>query len=175
MNGRELNAHDPGFIKLNPNGQVPIIVDEDFVLWESNTIIRYLTARYQRFDLLPKEPRARALVEQWMDWQATDLYLSYREVFYGLVRSPGSVNAERIETSVAVWIDNMRVLNDRLSETCGYVAGATFTLADIPIGIAVNRWFMMPIERPEFAHVSVYYDRLSDREGYRRYGRNGLP
>jgi glutathione S-transferase len=69
----------------------------------------------------------------------------------------------------------MNVLEARLTDTGGHVATPGFTLADIPIGIAVNRWFMTPIERPQLPQVEAYYDRLSDREGYRLYGRNGLP
>src|SRR5271165_4614575 len=88
----------------------------------------------------PKKPVARAVVEQWMDWQATDLYLVYREAFYGLVRAPGSVQADRVKASVSAWVGKMLVLNNRLRESEGYVAGVSFTMADIPIGIAVNRW-----------------------------------
>ena len=58
----------PEFIALNPNATVPVIVDDGFVLWESNAICRYLASEHQRADLLPDEPQARALVEQWMDW-----------------------------------------------------------------------------------------------------------
>ncbi len=173
--GSDLLASDPGFRRLNPNGQVPVIEDGGFVLWESNTIVRYLAAQRRRFDLLPEASPARALVEQWMDWQATDLYLAYREIFYGLVRSPGSVSAARIEICRQAWIEKMAILDERLRGTGSYVAGAEFTLADIPIGIAVNRWFMTPIERPSFEYVKAYYDRLSMREGYRLYGRNGTP
>lgn len=72
--------------RINPNGQVPVLLDGDFALWESNSICRYLAARAQRHDLLPADPRARALVEQWMDWQATNLNSAWRGAFMSRVR-----------------------------------------------------------------------------------------
>ena len=74
------------FLSLNPNGLVPVIKDGDFVLWESNSIIRYLASRYGGEALYPTEPTKRARVDQWMDWQATDLNRSWSYAFLGLVR-----------------------------------------------------------------------------------------
>ena len=76
----------PEFRALNPNAMVPVIVDGDAVLWESNTICRYLAGKAMRDDLLPREPLARARVEQWMDWQGGDLNNAWRYAFMGLVR-----------------------------------------------------------------------------------------
>ena len=84
----------PEFLALNPNALVPVIRDGDFVLWESNTICRYLAGKHGRTDLLPAEPAARARVEQWMDWMATELNTSWRHAFMGLVRkSPAFADA----------------------------------------------------------------------------------
>jgi len=68
----------------------------------------------------------------------------------------------------------MEVLEQQLQHSGGYVAGAEFTLADIPVGLSVNRWFGTPFEHPSLPAVSAYYDRLTEREGFRRYGRNGM-
>ena len=76
---------EDGFLALNPNAMVPVIVDDGFVLWESNTICRYLCNKAQS-DLLPADARARARVEQWMDWQATELNNAWRYAFMALVR-----------------------------------------------------------------------------------------
>ena len=174
--GAELVANTPGFLSINPNGMVPAIEDNGFVLWESNTILRYLAAKHRRQDLLPEDAQDRARVEQWMDWQGSDFLNAWRNAFDGLVRKkPAAADPEVIEASRQAWIGKMAVLESQLAATGGYVAGRSFTLADIPIGIAVNRWFVTPIDRPGFVHVEAYYERLSGREGYRLYGRNGLP
>ncbi|MFN7635271.1 MAG: glutathione S-transferase [Acetobacteraceae bacterium] len=90
----------PTFLALNPNGLVPVLVDGETVLWESNTICRYLAAVAERSDLLPTSPAARARVEQWMDWQATDLNSAWRGAFMGLVRrDPAYADPQRIAAS----------------------------------------------------------------------------
>ena len=87
------DAAAPEFLALNPNGLVPVLIDGDLVLWESNTIIRYLAAAYGPGHLLPEAPRDRALVEKWMDWQATELNNAWRYAFQALVRG-GDFEAE---------------------------------------------------------------------------------
>lgn len=159
----------------NPNGLVPVIVDGDFVLWESHTILRYLVGRYGGAALLPQEPRRRAEVEQWIDWQATDLNSSWRYVFMALVRrDPAFDDPRQIATSTSNWNRMMSILDARLAATQAFVAGADFTLADIPIGLSVNRWFMTPLERPSLPAVLAYYERLSTRPAFRKHGRNGI-
>lgn len=159
----------------NPNGLVPVIVDGDFVLWESHTILRYLVGRYGSPALLPQEPRRRAEVEQWIDWQATDLNSSWRYVFMTLVRrDPTYDDPRQIVASTTNWNRMMSILDARLAATQAFVAGADFTLADIPVGLSVNRWLMTPLERPVLPAVLVYYERLSARAAFLKHGRNGI-
>jgi glutathione S-transferase len=169
-------TNDPEFLALNPNALVPVIVDGDFVLWESNTICRYLAARAGRPDLLPADARSRARVEQWMDWQATELNDAWRYAFMGLVRkSPAHADPAAIAASVENWNRRMGILDAQLARTGAYAAGEVFTLADIVLGLSTHRWFMTPIERPALAAVAAYYERLSVRPGFMRHGRNGVP
>ena len=170
------DTHVPEFLALNPNAMVPVLVDGDAVLWESNTICRYLAGQQGRDDLLPRDALARARVEQWMDWQAGELNNSWRYAFMGLVRrSEAHRDAAAIAASAAAWNRHMAILEDQLAKAGDFVAGATFTLADIVLGLSVNRWFMTPIERPVLPHVQAYYDRLATRPGFRQHGRNGTP
>ena len=170
------DTHVPEFLALNPNGLVPVLVDGDAVLWESNTICRYLAGKQARDDLLPRDPLARARVEQWMDWQAGDLNNAWRYAFMGLVRhSPAHQDAQAVAASAASWNRHMAILERQLEATSEYAAGATFTLADIVLGVSVNRWFMTPIERTELPAVKAYYDRLATRPGFLQHGRNGTP
>jgi glutathione S-transferase len=170
------STETPEFLALNPNGLVPVLKDGGHVLWESNTICRYLVAREQRSDLLPADIAARSLVEQWMDWQATELNNSWRYAFMALVRrSAAHTDPDALAAGVASWNRHMRILDGRLAGTGAYVAGSVFTLADIVLGLSTHRWFMTPIERPALAAVEAYYERLSQRQAFLRHGRNGTP
>jgi glutathione S-transferase len=172
----DLSLQDPSFLQLNPNALVPVIRDGDFVLWESNAICRYLAATAGRTDLLPDRPGPRGLVEQWMDWQATELNNAWRYAFMALVRkSPAHTEANAIKASVHNWNRLMEILNGALERSGAYIAGGDFTLADIVLGLSTHRWFMTPIERPVLASVAAYYERLSQRAASRVHGRNDLP
>lgn len=173
-------TREPAFLALNPNAMVPVLRDGDFVLWESNSIIRYLANQYggQRNPALyPAAARPRARVDQWLDWQAADLNRSWSYAFMALARqSPAHQDAAAITASCRDWAHFMDILERRLQTTGAYVAGAAFTLADIAVGLSVNRWFQTPLDdalRPDLPAVAAYYDRLAARPGYREHGRNG--
>ncbi|WP_347555725.1 glutathione S-transferase [Robbsia sp. KACC 23696] len=164
------------FLTLNPNALVPVIRDGDFVLWESNTIIRYLASRYGDQSLYPLAPEARARVDQWIDWQASDLNRAWSYAFLGLVRqSPAHTAADQIAASIASWTHFMGILEKQLVQTRGFVAGSAFSLADIPIGLSVNRWFGTPFDRPALPAVSDYFARLAESPGFAAHCKNGLP
>lgn len=166
----------PAFLALNPNGLIPVIEDENGVLWESNTICRYLAARHGRVDLLPAEPYARALVERWMDWQATELNPSWRTPFMALIRrDPAFSDPAQLAAGTALWNARMTLLDRQLAATGAYVAGPVFTLADVVIGLSVTRWLLTPIERADLPAVQAYHQRLLERPGYIDHGYNGLP
>jgi glutathione S-transferase len=166
----------PEFTALNPNGMVPVLCDGGFVLWESNTICRYLAGRDGGEALLPTDPQRRALVEQWMDWQATELNNAWRYAFMALVRnSPAHQDPAAIDAGVAAWNRHMAILDRQLERTGAYACGDGFTLADVVLGLSVNRWAMTPITHPPLPAVQAYYDGLARRPGFRRHGRNGIP
>jgi len=162
------STQSPEFLALNPNAMVPVIVDEGgFVLWESNTICRYLAARHGRTDLLPVDAQARARVEQWMDWQAGELNNAWRYAFMARVRrSPDHADAAAIEASVQAWNRHMAVLEAALQRTSAYVCGDCFTLADVVLGLATHRWMATPMERPELPAVARFYGALSQRPAF---------
>ncbi|WP_426323285.1 glutathione S-transferase family protein [Pseudoduganella sp. R-43] len=165
----------PEHVALNPNGLVPVLVDGDFVLWESNSICRYLCGKAGRHDLLPADPPARARVEQWMDWQATDLNASWRYAFMALVRqSPAFADPAQVAASAAAWNRNIGILDRHLAASGPFAAGEQFTLADIVLGLSLNRWLMTPIEHPDYPAVAAYVERLLGRPAYREFGRNGV-
>lgn len=166
----------PEFLALNPHGLVPVIRDGDFVLWESNSILRYLANRYGADPLYPQEPRRRAQVDQWMDWQASDLNSAWRYAFMALVRkSPAHQQPTELAAAVAGWNAHMGRLDRHLDATDAYVAGQDFTLADITIALSVNRWLSTPMERPDYPAVASYFERLRERPGFGAHCDNGAP
>jgi len=171
-----ISPDTPAFRALNPNALVPVLRDGEFVLWESNTICRYLAGRQARADLLPVEPRARARVEQWMDWQATELNSAWRYVFMARVRhSPAHADAQAITASEQAWHHCMRILDGQLERTGAHVTGEAFTLADVVIGLSVQRWLHTPLSHPALPAVQAYRQCLRERPAFLRHGDNGLP
>src|SRR5262245_936080 len=166
----------PEFLALNPNAQVPVIKDGDFVLWESNTICRYLAGKHRRDDLLPQDPVARARVEQWMDWQATELNPPWRYAFYALVRkNPAYSDPDQIRASAEEWNRKMAILERQIDATGAYAAGPVFTVADIPLGLSVHRWRATPIDRPDLPAIKSYRERLSARPAFGKYASDVFP
>jgi glutathione S-transferase len=167
---------DPALLAKNPNRLVPVIQDGDFVLWESNTICRYLAGRQPRSALLPHEPEARARVEQWMDWQATELNSAWRYGFYALVRKdPAYTDPQAIARSVESWNARMRLLDEHFARGGQFITGEHFTLADVVLGLSTHRWLASAIERPHLDAVHGYYQRQSVRPAYRAHAHPDVP
>mgnify|MGYP001231239231 FL=1 len=168
---------EPEFLALNPIAQVPVVIDGDAVMRESNTIVRYLAAKAGREDLYPSDLVKRQQVEQWMDWVAYDLTHALRGAFLGGVLQEAPWNNEWfVGQGRKDLIHDMRIVDAHLKVHGPYLTGDTFTVADIPMGLVVNRWFMVPgFDKPDLPHVAAYYELLSERPGFMAHGRNGLP
>ncbi len=161
------DAKAPEYLALNPNGLVPVVRDGDFVLWESDAIVRYLAQKHGRDDLYPAELRERAVVEQWMNWYGTNFGQSFRYAFHALIRkNPAYDDQGKITESLAACAARVAILDAHLGRTGGFVAGPDFTLADILMGAGVNRWMQMPADKPPCPAVAAYYERLSARPAY---------
>lgn len=161
---------DPQFKALNSAGMIPVIDDDGVVVWESNAIVRYLAASRGRTDLLPAEPAPRAHVEQWMDWQGSDFNNSWRVAFQGLVRkNPAFQDRNAIDASMAQLNAMVGIVDAQLARTGAYIAGGTFTVADIAIGLSLRRWKAIPMTRPDLENVERYYRLLGTRAGFQRY------
>lgn len=165
---------EPEYLALNPNGLIPVLIDGDFVLWESNSICRYLANKQGATALLPTEARARAKVEQWMDWQAGELNNAWRVPFMALVRGQPAT-PEAVEAGIANWNCHMGMLDAQLAKTGAYVTGDGFTLADVVLGLSAQRWKNAPITHAELPAVKAYLQRLGTRPGFAEYVGNGMP
>jgi glutathione S-transferase len=157
------------FLALNPNGLIPVLICNEGVLWESNAICRYLAGQAGRSDLLPESPFARAEVEKWMDWQVSELNGAWRAAFMTLVRKAEGFDEAAVRRSVDQWNRLMMILEARLAETKAYVAGPSFTLADVVIGLSLQRWLLTPMERPPGSALEDYRARLQERPAARAW------
>lgn len=164
------------FVALNPNAMVPVIRDGEFVLWESNSIIRYLAGRYAGEWLYPGDPCERARCDQWIDWQASELNRAWSYAFLALVRrSPAHQDRQQIDLSCANWARHIAIVDRQLETTGAFIAGASFSLADIPIALSINRWLETPLQHADFPALTAYMARLALRPAYLEYCRNGTP
>ena len=163
----------PDYRGMNPTGLVPTLQEDDFTLWESNAILRYLgTVHAGGGPLWPAERHVRAQVDHWMDAQQTLMNRPMSQVFWGLVRTPAEQRdlkavAAAIEDTAKAW----RYIAGPL-ERQDFIAGPNFTLADIPWGVHAHRWFGMDylgLSRPEMPALRAWYDRLCQRPAYQQH------
>jgi len=159
-------VNTPEYRKMNPNGLVPTLEEDGFVLWESHSIVRYLAARYGKGVLWPMEERTRAIANQWMDW-AFSFQGSVRDAFWNLIRTPADKrDAKAIEASRLKSGEMARILDAALADRL-YVAGP-FSMGDIPIGTEVQRWIRLPMERPRLPNLEAWFERLHARPAFKK-------
>lgn len=159
----------PDYLAKNPNARVPTLVDGDFIVWESNAIVRYLAAQYGAGGLWPEDPAVRAVADQWMDWQQTMLLPDLTVVFLGLIRTPPE---ERDAAAIAAAVTALGPLWQRLDQHLAdrdYLLGGGFTMGDIPVGAACYRYHELDIERPALPNIEAWYARLRDRSAFREH------
>ena len=162
-------VNEPFYRKMNPNGRVPTIEDDGFVLWESNAIVRYLSAKHGAGTLWPNDLRQRADSDRWMDWATSTVAPALTPVFWGLIRTPPEKrNMAAIEADAEKVAQAFQVLEQAL-EGRDYVCGKSFTMGDIPLGTFVYRWYALAVKRPTLARVEAYYQRLQQRPAYEKH------
>ena len=171
--GRFGVVQTPEYLRMNPNALVPAIDDGEgegrVTLWESNVIVRYLSAKYGTGTLYPADLRQRADTERWMDWQQTALVPHMGILFRTMLRQPpDKIPEEQVRAAVQKAGDNWRILNARLSDR-PFVGGAALTMGDIALGNAVHRWFKLPIDRPDLPQLKRWYELLCERPAYREH------
>ncbi len=168
LGGAHGGLDDPSFRALNPHGRVPTLRDGEVVVWESMAIVRYLAARYAAGTLWPEDPGARAVADQWMTWCQAAPYAAGNKLFWLTVRTPAAdQDKAAIAQTLAVLTSRLRLVETRL-ESCRYLAGDHLTMADIPLGAILFRYFKLPIKRARLPNIARWYEDLAQREAYRR-------
>ena len=158
----------PEYRALNPNGLVPTLDEDGFVLWESNAIVRYLASKYAMGRLWPTEPRMRAIADQWMDWQTSTFWPVLRPLFVGLIRTPAANRDVQALEYARAKIATLLAIIDVQLRSRPFIAGEMFTPGDIALGCCVLRWMELPIERPEFLYLRRWFERLVERPPFRK-------
>ena len=168
--GMEFGGNDePAYRALNPNGLVPAIQDGDFVLWESNSIIRYLAARYGPGKLEPADLRSRAIASQWMDWQISSFQPAFTRVFWGLVRTPSEQrDPAAIAAAKTASIDAAKILDAALARNV-YLAGNSFSMGDIPMGVFIYRFRALLPDRPSLPNLERWYAAIEERSAFQKH------
>lgn len=157
----------PEYIALNPNKVIPTLVDGDQVIWESNTIVRYIAAKHDDGGLWPSDPAARAQADMWMDWQLSTLLMPWINVFFGVYRTPAQYQDADKNAAAIEKLGGIYGLLDRHLEGRAYVAGDRLTMADIPVGMSLWRYYQMDIARPSMPNIERWYASLQERPAYR--------
>ena len=156
--------NEPAYLALNPNGLVPTINDDGFVLWESNSIVRYLAAKYGKGKVWPNDLQQAASASRWMDWQLSTVAPPLTTLFRAHMRKE-NIPAQEVEAAAKRGAEVWKMLDAQLAKT-PFVAGSELTVGDIALGNAIHRWYKFPIERPNLANLKAWHERLCARHAY---------
>ncbi len=157
---------EPAYLAMNPNGLVPTLEEDGFILWESNSIVRYLARKHGAGVLEPKDARAAALASQWMDWQLSVLGPAITPAFWGLIRTPPEQrDPAAIAASQAKTTDAMQILDAALAKSA-YVAGDAFSMGDIPVGVMAYRFRQLVPDRPSLPNLERWYAAIEKRKAF---------
>jgi glutathione S-transferase len=160
---------EAAYLTMNPNGLVPTLDEDGFILWESNSILRYIAGKYGAAKLEPADLRERARASSWMDWQLTTAAPAIRELFWGLIRTPAekrneaAIDASREQTGAA-----MKILDGQLAKT-SFVAGENFSMGDIPVALVTYRFRRLAPEYPKLKNLERWYAAVEQRPAFRQH------
>ncbi|MGG7568407.1 glutathione S-transferase family protein [Rhodovulum sp. DZ06] len=159
---------DPAYRAMAPHGKVPALRDGELTLFESPAMVRYLAAAYGDEHFWPHSPAARADLDQWAEWAKTSLaFAIINGVFVYTYRvKPSQQDPAEVARLVAAASAEARLADARIGDG-PWLAGETFTWADIMMGHMLYRWYEMPVERPtDTPNLDAYYKRLCARPAF---------
>lgn len=164
-------TREADYLRMNPNARIPTLVEGDFVLWESNSILRYLCrAHGGDTPIYPEAPKSRSSVDRWLDWTLSTVQPVDRPVFWGIVRTPPAerdmIQVQKdADAAAEVW-----AIADRLLSSRRFMEGDQFTIADIAIGCYARRWLGVEgITRPAQPHLTRWLAELAQRGGFAQF------
>jgi glutathione S-transferase len=159
----------PAYLAINPNGKVPALEDDGFVVWESNAILCYLGAKKPESGLLLTDPRGMAIMQQWLQWQATTFSYSTHEVNVETVYAR-FMNRQKDEKKYAAGLEKVRNdlgLLERSLQGKEYLCGK-LSLADFSIVSGLHLRAQMGVDLEGFPNVKAWVARMEARESVRK-------
>lgn len=168
VGGKHGGNREADYLALNPNGLVPTVFDGDLVMWESNSISRYLCNKYGPSTAYPADPARRVMVERWMDWQLSVMTPALTPLYFLLYRLPAEQRTQdEIARRAAGTAAPFAILEAQLKGR-HYLEGDGPTLADIGNGIWAHRWFAMG-QGSRDSNVGTWLARLNDNDAFRTH------
>jgi len=160
---------DADFLRMNPNGLIPVILDGDVTMFESNAIVRYLAARYRAGLLRPHDDRSLAWAEQWMEWQQSSVYPHVSAIFWNNVRlPPDKRDAAAVAAAEKAIVEPLKIADRHLAQH-DWFAGEKFSFGDIVMGCIFWRYMALDCMKPDMPHVMEWFEALKRREPYRQW------
>ena len=168
--GGKFGGNDtPEYLAKNPNGLIPTMEDGECVLWESNTIVRYLAENYGQAPWFPADAQGRGLANQWMDWYLTKMHPPMTVIFRALIRTaPEDRDQDALDRAIQQAAESWTLVDAHL-EKSDFMTSDEPTMGDIPMGCSVNRWLTMDVPRPNLKRLEGFYERLMERPAYQEH------
>jgi glutathione S-transferase len=162
--GRQFNNTGGDYLRLNPNGKVPTLVDGDVVVWESNTILRYLGSKHGG-SFYPADPAARSHVERWMDWQLASLNNPYLAIFRD-AKKPAAERSAGFANDARELDQQLQILDAAIGGS-GWIAGSAISLADICLGPIIARCLDFPVELSALPKLRAWRAQIGQRAAFK--------
>jgi glutathione S-transferase len=160
---------DPEYLKMNPNGLVPVLRDGDVTMFESNAIVRYLAARHGDGTLRPKDAKSLAAAEQWMEWQNLNVVPPISAIFWNEVRVPKAErNDKAIAAAEANLVKTLPIAENALASS-RWFAGDSFSFGDIVMGVLYWRYYKVGGNTLDLPNIKRWFGALQQRPAYRKW------
>lgn len=159
----------PDYRAKNPNGRVPTIDDDGFVLWESNSIVRYLAMQYAPDLLYGNDIRTFASASRWLDWENNELLPPQHEMAMHLIRLPDNQrDVHELDLACRAFYKALHIMEAQLAQT-RFICGERFTYGDIALGLRVHRWYLFALPSPKVPQVERWYREIQTRPAFHKW------
>lgn len=162
-------VREPSYLKMNPNGLVPVVKDGDITMFESNAIVRYLAARYGEGGLRPKQAKALALAEQWMEWQQLNVVPHISAIFWNQVRLPPAQRNEKAISEANAKLTDVLAIADSALKSSKWFAGDNFSFGDIVLGVLYWRYSCLDCPKLDTPNIKRWLEALKERPAYQKW------
>ncbi|AYA40739.1 glutathione S-transferase family protein [Xenorhabdus nematophila] len=168
IGGKFGKLNEPGYLRMNPNAVIPCLQEGDFILWESNVIVRYIAAKFGQNSLYPTDLQERASVEKWMDWVSCNMFPPIKQLMINVVRTPKDQQNPEIISQILSEIESLLKMVDNTLGNQPYLSGDKFGMADIALAPLVYPWLNVEVERPSLPNLERWYQLLTKRPAFQK-------